>query len=259
MLPEKSVSRFIQRQASNMQAYLRIRPLLLSLLVLPLVLMGTMGIAKVVNKEALLTASAMHLNTAAAGDALEAGMPDGNTLAREANRFGEDGKLYEGEMLKFDYPANWSLDSTYMRRSDTRYRLTQDRGNAVISISLVSSAIQPAEGMSQNAYLLEYLVDGFRGNDAYERYFLRQLTPVHIGGTMVSHVQYAAVNSALLSDKGLTSERGVVAGLLLPGDQIVTINLQTSHDNSYGNYLQVDALKPIIYDIIDSMRSVQTA
>ncbi len=246
-----TLNRFAQEQASKIYAYVKVKPLVLSALALPLILLSTMAIAGTIDTNNLLPASAVNIEVDTA--ALKTDSSDAEEVSEKiySNPFGAGGNRYEGEAIQFAYPATWALDSLEVVQSPGHFVIAKNRGDAAISIS-----VRPASEWLKDKTLSGYLVDKFRSEPTYERYFLRQLVPLHIGRTTVEQVQYATVISTFLSEEGLKSERGIKAAFVSSGDQLITVDLQTSYDNSFGNYLQVDGLKPIMYDIIGSILSV---
>jgi len=248
MLIKQTTRRFLQEQASKLYAYLRIRPLVLSLFTVPFLLFCTITIARTIDDEERTPAPA--LDEEIAPGSVQDDTEKSREIEHVKNPFGAYGRRFEGESIRFAYPPSWQLDTLLVKENARSYQLSRQADDALIQIR-----VRPTPENGEFEDVSAYLVDTFRSDPAFERYFLRQLVPFRAGDTPVEQIQFAAVTSEMLSGEGLQSERGIIAAFVNPSSNLVSVELSTTYNNSYGNYLRVDALKPVFYDLVGSMIS----
>lgn len=214
-----SLSEKVQLLGSQLRTHLWISPFNLGLLGLPALLMATLALATDSTPEH--TTSSSVLPTAAKAT------PTGSGFSR-----------YEGEVIAFSYPSEWTVDST---TTETQ-KIILDVPQAIKSSTITVQALSvPAEQLGQN------LIDTIENNTSFDRYFLRKSSDYFVKGVRVINFRYAAVTHDEVSI------RGVKMAFLNADGKPIVITLTTRYPHSLGNDSQVIKLMPDCINLINSM------
>ena len=224
-----------QLQSARLQTHLKLRPFLLTIVGLPLLLLSTLAFTG--QKTFVYPAKILSVNTPPAGMSYEA-------VERPAEQLNH----YRSENINFSFPLSWNLDTTEVSKTRQIYTLRADASRPFITISVL-----PSFDRHKYASLSDYLVETFESDNNIERYFLRESPTVNVEGVAVNAIQYATVLDDKLSRDGLKSARGIKSAFATPAQGLVVIDLSASYSHSYGNYLEVEAMRGLYDGIIASM------